>query len=207
MLDDFESRMEARDIVRRSFECVCERDQELLVARWVYGVPQRDLAEEHGVTIGRIRQLEARGLRKARRWLDNKLKPGVETLDKWRFHHALPYVPPVDRKIRPAPSLLSFAVLVGEDPDIMAQLRLWREAVNASLCPICPILERLCCVPVSQNNTNDTRVLHCAGPCKSANPWCQQIHARASAEILAAAARLGPVSVRSFGSCHAALRH
>ena len=102
MLDDFESRMEARDIIRRSFACVDEREQALVIAREVYGVPLWELAEEYGVGAGRIRHLEARGLRKARGWLARQLRPDKGVRDRWRWRHGLStqWKPSVDRSVR-----------------------------------------------------------------------------------------------------------
>jgi len=101
MLDDFESRMEARDIIRRSFACVDEREQALVIAIEVYSVTHRELAEEYGVGIGRIRHLEARGLRKARGWLTRQLRPDKDVRERWRWQHGLsPQFAPVDRSVR-----------------------------------------------------------------------------------------------------------
>ena len=101
MLDDFESRMEARDIIRRSFACVDEREQALMIAREVYSVPLQELAEEYGVGAGRIRHLEARGLRKARGWLTRQLRPDKDVRERWRWQHGLsPQFAPVDRSVR-----------------------------------------------------------------------------------------------------------
>jgi len=102
MLDDFESRMEARDLIRRSFACVDEREQALVIAIEVYSVTHRELAEEYGVGIGRIRHLEARGLRKARGWLARQLRPDQDVRDRWRWRHGLStqWKPSVDRSVR-----------------------------------------------------------------------------------------------------------
>ena len=130
MLDDFESRMEARDIIRRSFACVDERDQAVVIAREVYSVPLRDLADEYGVNVSRVRQLEARGLRKARAWLGRQLRPDKEVRERWRRRHGLsapvdlPWRPPVDRSVRvvsPAAELVE--ILLGSYGD---DLELWR---------------------------------------------------------------------------------
>jgi DNA-directed RNA polymerase sigma subunit (sigma70/sigma32) len=91
MLDDFESRMEARDIVRRSFACVNERDQDVVIAREVYGVTLRELAGEYGVSVDRIRQLEARGLRRANWWARKQLQPEAEVRRRWRYAHGLSF--------------------------------------------------------------------------------------------------------------------
>ena len=132
MLDDFESRMEARDIIRRSFACVDERDQAVVIAREVYSVPLRDLADEYGVSVDRVRKLEARGLRKARAWLVRQLRPDKKVRELWRWRHGLsrgapvdwPWRAPVDRNVRvvsPATELVE--VLIGSYGD---DLELWR---------------------------------------------------------------------------------
>ena len=95
MLVDFEARMEARDMVRRSFVAVYERDQDIILAREVYGVTLRELAAERGLTVNRVRQLESRGLRRARGWLawHDRLIGGEASgagsskrLEDWRDH-------------------------------------------------------------------------------------------------------------------------
>ena len=95
MLVDFEARMEARDIVRRVFAALEERDQEMILDREVYGVPLREIAGERGLTVNRVRQLESRGLRRARGWLawHDRLIGGEASgdgsskrLEDWRDH-------------------------------------------------------------------------------------------------------------------------
>jgi hypothetical protein len=132
MLDDFESRMEARDIIRRSFACVDEREQALVIAREVYSVPLQDLAEEYGVGAGRIRHLEARGLRKARGWLERQLRPDKEVRDRWWWRHGLStqWRPPVDRSVWFISLSGSLVEILMESSALQDDLLLWRHVMG-----------------------------------------------------------------------------
>jgi hypothetical protein len=66
VLDDFEARMEARDLIRKGFGRLSEQEQAIVVGRNVYREKWHVLGEDYGLSRERMRQIELKALRKAR---------------------------------------------------------------------------------------------------------------------------------------------
>jgi hypothetical protein len=66
VLDDFEARMEARDLIRKGFARLDPREQEIVTAVTLHGVPNRILSAEFNISRGRVNQITDKALRKIR---------------------------------------------------------------------------------------------------------------------------------------------
>ena len=76
MLDDFEARIEARDLISKGFERLSPRDEDVLIGQVLYGEIARDIGARHGVTAARIHQIKEKALRRARTHLYQRYHEG-----------------------------------------------------------------------------------------------------------------------------------
>ena len=79
-VDDVEDRLEARfrlQSLQRAIGCLNEREQDILTARRLVEPPQtlQRLAQKHGVSVERVRQIEAIAFKKVAAMVQDK--PGL----------------------------------------------------------------------------------------------------------------------------------
>jgi sigma-70-like protein len=111
VLDDFEARMEARDIIGKCLDILSEREQDIVIGRGVYRETFRSLGRNWGVSIDRIRQVEAKALRRTRSYLLRELHIRVPQREVY------PPTPPPDVIDIPQPEWDWEYVWPRRDPD------------------------------------------------------------------------------------------
>ncbi len=84
LIDDFENRMIARDLVAKAFAALTEREEDILASRVLYHATFQQLGDDYSVSNSRIMQIEAKALRKCRKRLRIPVYGGSVTHPSWR---------------------------------------------------------------------------------------------------------------------------
>lgn len=121
MLDDFEARMEKRDLVIKALGCLTEQQEDFIVRHYFCNETLASIAADYGMTNNKIRQFDAQAIWKMRRYLRLNYRIAFNEYD------VKPYSPPIDRTIADNPmrgSSVSYDVLPVR-PDFIMWLPEW----------------------------------------------------------------------------------
>jgi hypothetical protein len=141
VLDDFEARMEARDLIAKGFKNLTPREEDIVVARALYGEKLRAIGDQYGLSVERTRQISVKALRKARSRLyfahHVEFEPSIRP--HYHYEQTRVYAPrpkPIPNEPPAWPFPTPWPKLVIEPPKVIEPPPVWPVFVAQSMTPL-----------------------------------------------------------------------